>query len=229
MTDAPKGQRQALAIELAIVTAAVLVVAHALFLMRGVAVIGQAISTVVAVLLIYAPVLTLWRKRRPIDFLDRGVPATVRSTLVFLVAALVIFPPFLLAAHGWQVLVAGAGPFHPAVMPQFWHAFAAQLVLIALPEEFFFRGYFQSTMNRMFSRPWRVLGVQLGWGWIITALVFAFAHSVIFYRWWHFAIFFPALVFGYLRERTGSITAPILFHAASNILMQWFVSCYLPA
>ncbi|HPQ81946.1 MAG TPA: CPBP family glutamic-type intramembrane protease, partial [bacterium] len=45
----------------------------------------------------------------------------------------------------------------------------------------------------------------------------------------HFSIFFPALVFGYLRERTGSITAPALFHAASNILMDWIARSYIPA
>ncbi|HPM41734.1 MAG TPA: type II CAAX endopeptidase family protein [bacterium] len=227
MNEAAKNGRQALAIELAAVTGGVLFLAHALYLARGVAIVGKALPTIVAVLLIYAPVAALWFRGRPVDFLDSGWRRYLRSLIVFLVASAVVFPLFLLAAHGWQRFVLGMGEFHAAGMPQLFTTVAYQLILVALPEEFFFRGYFQSTMNRIFPRPWRFLGANLGWGFVVTAAIFAFAHSVIFYRWWHFSIFFPALVFGYLRERTGSITAPVLFHAASNLLMDWIVRSHV--
>ena len=35
----------------------------------------------------------------------------------------------------------------------------------------------------------------------------------------HLAVFFPSLVFGWLRERTGTIVAPTLYHAACNIMV----------
>lgn len=219
-------RRRSLALELAVVTAAVLAVSHLLFLARGVAVIGAAISTIVAVLLLYVPVLALWVRRRPIDFLDRSAAAYLRSLLAFLIVAAVVFPPFFACAHGWQLIVAGSRGFHAAGFPSFWTAAAGQLILIALPEEFYFRGYFQSTADRIFPKRWRILGASLGWGLVITAAVFAVAHTIIFYRWWHFSIFFPALLFGYLRERTGSITAPVLFHAAANLLMDWIARSY---
>ena len=217
---------RSMTIELAVVTASVLFVARLLFLARGVPFIAQSLSTIVAIVLIYAPIAALWFRRRPIDFLDRGAHAYARSGLAFLLAAAIVFPPFGAAACAWLKVVVGVEGFRWLPFPNFWSVLAYQLILVALPEEFFFRGYFQSAMKRICPARWRILGIEIGWGFFITAVVFAFAHSVIISRWWHFAIIFPALVFGYLRERTGSITAPILFHASSNILMDLVVrSC----
>ncbi len=213
--------------ELIVVTLALLVAGHILYRFRGAAVVGPAVSTIVAVLFLYAPVIVLWVRRRPIDFLDRGWTAWRRSLLTFLIVAIVIFPLFFLVAHFWQVYVWHRMDFHWASFPNLLHTAAFQIVLVALPEEFYFRGYFQSTMDAICKKRWRLFGVDLGWAWIITAVIFAIAHTLIVFRWWHFSIFFPALVFGWLRERTGSITAPILFHATSNLLMDWFARCYL--
>lgn len=215
-----------LVVELLAVTGAVIGIGSLLYGLRGMAWIGSSMSIVVALLLLYAPVIALWRMGRPIDFVDRSWRAYLRSAVVAIVASAIIFPLFFVAAHLWQTHIWGAGPFHFRGFPGIASAFFAQAIVIALPEEFFFRGYFQSTINRVFPTRWSILGVKLGWGWIITAFVFAFAHSAITFRWWHFSIFFPALLFGYLRERTGTITAPILLHAASNIFMQWFTKCY---
>ena len=226
MAQTPTPGTRSLKLELLIVTVSLLVVAHILFLARG-TFIGPAISTVIAVLFLYAPIFVLWKRGRRIDFLDRGAGEYLRSIVTFFVAAVIIFPPFFVLAHFWQVLVFKA---HWNGLTHFSNPFTIiifQLLLIALPEEFYFRGYFQSTMDVICKKRWRILGVNLGWSWIITAAVFAVAHSIVRYQWWHFAIFFPALVFGYLRERTGTITAPVLFHAASNVLMNWFASCYV--
>lgn len=165
-------------------------------------------------------------RKREIDFLDRSIRSFVSSLVVFIISALIVFPAFFFFAHFWQIWVKGYTAIGLAPFPALDRVVLYQLLLVSLPEEFYFRGYVQSAMNMLFRPRWKVLGVRLGWGWIVTALVFAFAHSIIFYQWWHFAIFFPALVFGYLRERTGSVTAPTLFHALSNILMNWFSRCY---
>lgn len=222
-----KGRSKGLLVELAIVTASLLVVSRVLFVFRNVDWVGKAISTIVAILFLYVPVLIIWKRKRSIDFLDRNLKSFFVSVVVFIVAALIVFPPFLFLAHHWQILVFGRHAFKAAAFSGFVNASLFQLLLIALPEEFFFRGYFQSTIDRVFKARRRFLGVQVGWGWIITAIVFAFSHTIIYYQWWHFSIFFPALLFGYLRLRTGSITAPILFHAASNILMDWFSRSYV--
>ncbi len=219
-------RRRSLAIEIALVTAALLAVIHLLYFARGSSFIGPRISYFVAYLLLGVPVLVLWLRRRPLDFFDTGWRALLSSALIFAVAALAIFPPFLLGAHAWQRLVMHAGAFSPAGFPDFGNALLFQLLLIALPEEFYFRGYVQSAMNSIFERRWSFIGTRFGWGLPITAAIFAVAHTFVTYQWWHFSIFFPALVFGYLRERTGSVIAPTLFHAASNLLMNWFARCY---
>jgi hypothetical protein len=123
-------------------------------------------------------------------------------------------------------MIMGKHGFRVAAFPNIVNVTLFQLLLVAIPEEFFFRGYFQSTIDRVFTSRKRLLGVDVGWGFLITAVVFAIAHTIVAYQWWHFSIFFPALLFGYLRLKTGSITAPILFHTASNVLMDWFSRSY---
>jgi membrane protease YdiL (CAAX protease family) len=222
----PGASKRSLAIELAVVTVACLVVIHVLYLSRGVPFIASHLSYFVAYILIGVPILVLWLRRRSLDFFSFGLGSLLRSLKVFVVTSIIIFVPFLVLAHFWQKLVWGLEFKGVAGFPDFWSMLIVQILVVALPEEFYFRGYFQSTMDRIFRRRWRIFGVHLGWGWLLTAIIFAFAHTIITYKWWHFAIFFPALVFGYLRERTGLIIAPTLFHAASNLLMSWFVRCY---
>ncbi|MBT3181404.1 MAG: CPBP family intramembrane metalloprotease [Deltaproteobacteria bacterium] len=212
--------------ELTTLTVVLLVLTRAVTMLKGISIIDSILPVVVAVLFLYSPILVIWRRGRKIDFLDDGVGDYFRSFIVFLITSLIVFPLFLIGAHLWQMYVFKMGGFKFVEYPHFWSAAAFQIFLVALPEEFYFRGYFQSAMDMMCEKRWKILGVKLGWGWIITSLVFALAHSIVYYRWWHFAIFFPALLFGYLRERTGTITASVLFHAASNLIMQWFVRCY---
>jgi len=219
--------RRSLALEAGITTLAVLIITHVLYATRANSFIGPKISYIVAYLLMGAPILVLWLRRRPLDFFSLAPRDLVKSLKWFAIVSLIVLPPFLIAAHGWQLVVGGYESFNPAGFPRFFNIMLVQLVLVALPEEFFFRGYFQSTMDRIFPRRWKFLGVRLGWGFLVTAVVFAIAHTIVTYQWWHFAIFFPALVFGYLRERTGNIIAPTLFHAASNLLMDWFTRSYV--
>ncbi len=219
--------KRSLLLELSITTVAILVVTHVLYFARTNAFIASHISYFVAYMLIGVPIILLWIRRRPLDFFAFGLKDILKSLSAFAIAALVIFPPFLLGAHFWQKIVLGKHAFSLAGFPDFTNALLVQLLIVALPEEFYFRGYFQSAMKAIFPRGKRVLGVNLGWAWLITAFVFAIAHSIVVYQWWHIFIFFPALVFGYLRERTGLILAPTLFHAAANLLMHWFTRCYV--
>jgi len=227
MAEPKRISKTSLVVELSIVTTILVAAANGLMHMRGVAVIGPLVSTIVAVIFLYTPILVLWKRHRQITFLDRGLRAYSKSFLTFLITSAIVFPLFLIATHGWERIVLGNQWLGVASFPRPLEMIAYQILLVALPEEFYFRGYFQSTMNRIFVRRWNILGVKLGWAWVFTAFIFAFSHSVVTFRWWHFAIFFPALLFGYLRERTGTITAPILFHATSNLIIYWVVRCYL--
>lgn len=89
-------------------------------------------------------------------------------------------------------------------------------------EEFVFRGYVQSRLNQAFGRPMRMFGVQFGWGLIVTSLLFGFFHAFNTYDpaiglaslSWGWALFttFGGLLFGILREKTGTLLAPGIAH-----------------
>ncbi len=89
-----------------------------------------------------------------------------------------------------------------------------QLLLVALPEEVFFRGYLQRSLGNT------VPGV------IVVSLLFAFAHFVTLclagdgYSACGQAVltFFPSLVMGYLYLSTGTLWASIIFHFLANIV-----------
>lgn len=93
------------------------------------------------------------------------------------------------------------------------------LGLVALPEEWFFRGYLQGRLDQLWGTPRRFLGVDLGWGIIVSAAAFAALHPILIPGFHRLLVFFPALFFGWLRARTGHIGAAILVHALSNLLL----------
>lgn len=179
-----------------------------------------------ALLAIYLPLWLLRYKGWPLDFVERTGPRLIHSLSVMLAAAAIIFPLYFAVAHLWQVHIWHMPPrpllrFWPG-----WNFLMTQVILVALPEEFFYRGYLQGVLDRAFGRPWRLLGAQIGWGWIVAALLFAVSHTIAAYQWWHFAIFFPGLLFGYLRARTNGLLAPIGIHAIANLVMWWLANNY---
>ena len=101
-----------------------------------------------------------------------------------------------------------------------------QLFFVAIPEEFFYRGYLQTRLNEVFDRKFILGGIPFGHSLWITSLVFALGHSVVMLRWWHWAIFFPGLLFGLLRERTKGVLAGAFFHAGCNILVVTLDTAY---
>jgi membrane protease YdiL (CAAX protease family) len=63
-----------------------------------------------------------------------------------------------------------------------------------------------------------VLGARLGAGFVWTQVLFAAGHLVVLQPW-RLGTFFPGLLFGWLRERTGGLAAPVVFHALSNVFI----------
>lgn len=97
---------------------------------------------------------------------------------------------------------------------------AVQLLAVALPEELFYRGWLQTSFRRALTGPGRmVLGARLGPGFLATQALFALGHLATFQPW-RLGTFFPGLLFGWLRERTGTVAAPVVLHAASNLFLR---------
>lgn len=128
--------------------------------------------------------------------------------------ALVFFPPFYFGAKAtWHT----AHAFHFTWPKSVLNEVAGQLFVIALPEEAFFRGYVQTALESAWPWKVRILGAELGAGYLVSCALFAMGHLLTVPNPARLAVFFPALVFGYLRARTKGIGAGVLFHAMCNI------------
>ena len=87
--------------------------------------------------------------------------------------------------------------------------FIHQCLIVALPEELFFRGYIQGTLDHASPRRPRV-------SLVLAALLFALAHGVADGDPTRLITFAPGLLFGYLRFLTGRIWTPVIIHALAN-------------
>jgi membrane protease YdiL (CAAX protease family) len=140
-----------------------------------------------------------------------------------LVLGAVFFPPFWLA-YKWAWTET---PFVWRMPEDFASRALGQLLVIALPEEAFFRGYLQSSLDGAWAdKRWRILGADIGLGWLLASFIFAAGHVLTIPNPARLGVFFPALVFGWVRARTGGIGAAVLFHAMCNLLSAFLAHGY---
>ena len=157
------------------------------------------------------------------DFSDRAAWVSAAKLVSSMIVLMLI--PWLIGYHYYQTLIFDK---HPALrLPHdAWLLVPYHLFFVALPEEFFYRGYMQTRLNEVFQRRFLLFGAPFGWSLPIACLYFAFGHSLVQFQWWHFAIFFPGLAFGWLRERTGGPLAGALFHAWCNVSVIFLDTAY---
>lgn len=103
------------------------------------------------------------------------------------------------------------------------------LVMVAFPEEVFYRGFIQTRLGTVFRRRIRLLGASFGLHVVVASALFAVSHLVTIAHPSRLAVFFPGLLFGWLRERTGGVLASVLLHAASNVLLEFLVRFHGPS
>ena len=110
----------------------------------------------------------------------------------------------------------------------FLHFLLGQLLLVALPEEIFYRGYLQSRLEQKFPKTSRFLSVDISWkALILTSTIFALGHVLTIPHPARLAVFFPSLLFGWMRAATGSIFSAILFHVICNFFAQVAFKFYI--
>jgi membrane protease YdiL (CAAX protease family) len=97
---------------------------------------------------------------------------------------------------------------------------AVQLLVVALPEELFFRGTLLKLLVQKFPQKLRILGGGVGLALVISAAMFALIHLPKQGDPRALATFFPGLLFGWMRSATGSILASTITHGCSNILIR---------
>ena len=143
---------------------------------------------------------------------------TLRAIGWALAFAAVTFPLFY---FGWRAWWAPEGSFSLAPrLGDVANEVVGQVVIIALPEEAFYRGYLQSRLDDVWAPRLRVLGAPIGPGIFVASAIFAFGHLATVHAPARLAVFFPALVFGWLRARTGGVGASIAYHAFCNVFSE---------
>ncbi|MEE2757205.1 MAG: MrtP family glutamic-type intramembrane protease [Myxococcota bacterium] len=97
-----------------------------------------------------------------------------------------------------------------------------QFLLVALPEEVFYRGYLQTRLDQLFPKQTKVMGVDVSvMSLFLTSLIFAVGHYVTVPSPHRLAVFFPSLLFGWMRKASGGILAPLIFHALCNLAVEF--------
>lgn len=197
--------------------------------------IGHLGSALVAVVFLYAPVVVGWRRRE--DLIDYGFRLEPVGKNLALIggALLIILPAFAAVYLGFYDTVCDAAALRRLAPPGTcagWHGVAVdaprltwgfaefcavQLIVVALPEELFFRGCLHRLLEERFPPARRWLGGGVGLALVLSAAAFAVVHLPKNGDPRALATFFPGLLFGWMRSKTGSIAAPVVVHAASNI------------
>jgi len=133
-------------------------------------------------------------------------------------AAALVFVPFYFGWRAWwhpRATFALSTPWYEVANESF-----GQIVIIALPEEAFYRGYLQSRLDDAFPRKVRILGAEVGLGILLASVIFALGHVATIREPTRLAVFFPSLLFGWLRARTRGVGAGVVFHACCNVFSE---------
>ena len=201
--------------------------------------IGHLGSALVSVLFLYAPMIVLGRRKE--DLIDYGFKAAPikRGLLTAAAAIAIIFPIFVvgyfvfyevachskLLAHlvprGMCAHYGGMRALHvPTPTWSLGEFCLVQLLVVALPEELFFRGFLLGLLEKRFPPKRRILGGGVGLALVLSSLAFAIIHIPKDGDPRVLATFFPGLLFGWMRSATGSILASTVTHGCSNILIR---------
>lgn len=141
-----------------------------------------------------------------------------------LLFAVIFLPPFWLGYRWWWTVDQSLAWRLP---DDYGSRVMGQLLVIALPEEAFFRGYLQSALDGAWAdKRVKILGAEVGLGLVVSAAIFAVGHVLTIPHPSRLAVFFPALLFGWLRARTGGIGASVLFHAMCNLFSSFLAGGY---
>src|SRR5712671_2078969 len=116
--------------------------------------------------------------------------------------------PYVGAAHPLRFRL-GEGPWQLASR-------VAGNAAVAFSEESFYRGYLTLRLEERWPPARRILGAPMGRAAVVAALLFAVGH-LLEPAPWRLAVFFPALVFAWVRARTGTVVGAAACHFVFNV------------
>jgi len=209
--------------------------------------IGHLGSALVAVLFLYAPVIVAHWRKEDLESYGFHFEPVKRGLKLAGIAILIAFPIFVVGYLAFYEIACKSDLLAHLVPPGMCHRYggvdlvhapavsllrlepdttlslefaAIQLVVVALPEELFFRGFLLGLLEKRFPPKRRWLGGGIGLALLLTSLAFALIHLPKSGDPRNIATFFPGLLFGWMRSATGSIFAGTVTHASSNILVR---------
>lgn len=215
--------------------------------------LGPVALTIAAGMQLFLPLWRADRLNRGFDFVGLHLEKWKQDLRFGLLLCLILFPPyaaahhmFMVHGHGWLLdlglpSVARLVPemrFAP-VAPSSLTALGAgvwwfgELTLthtfgVAVPEEAFYRGYLQPQLESRWRPTRRYFGVAVGRAAVIVAALFALGHYLGEWNPLRLGPFFPALIFAWQRNATGSIVGAVGFHAACNVFGELLFKLYRP-
>lgn len=182
----------------------------------GVGLVEAHLPEAAALLFWGVPVVLSDRRRANLGALGWRTP-TARDLAWGLGAIAVVLPLFVIGYAWWNGALARL-PHARLVLHEQPILFPlTQLIVVAAPEELFYRGFLLDRLTRRFPGGPRALGVTVGPAFWLTALLFGLGHFLVDLRPGRIFVCFPATLFALLRLRTGGLGAGILFHAACNV------------
>ena len=157
-------------------------------------------DTLAAALFLYVPLFHYRRGPVP-SWMTVGDPR--RSAIAFL--ALLLGGAAVYFVYASLPLPPGVAAPRAAAMPPAGEFLVRQALFAAVPEEVFFRGYLYDAFE------------ESGWEPVVlTSALFAAGHLAIHASPYRAMTFFPALLFGWGRKKSGNIYVPVLLHLAFN-------------
>jgi hypothetical protein len=128
-------------------------------------------------------------------------PGTMRVVVIAIGLALLLNVVVMIVRGAAPVRVAGTT--------------AAAVLVAAVLEELVFRGVLLALLDRALPQRWRIAGAYIGWGGVALTLSFVALHGL--RPGLLLGVLPAALLYLWLRERTGSLLAPIAAHLAWNL------------
>jgi membrane protease YdiL (CAAX protease family) len=99
-----------------------------------------------------------------------------------------------------------------------------QATMPGLDEELFMRGLLLLLFHQAFGKGLNIFGADTGWGFWLTVTIFGLLHGVTVQGgeiainlWAILGTGYIGFILTWMRERTGSLVIPILFHNVSNV------------
>jgi membrane protease YdiL (CAAX protease family) len=139
---------------------------------------------------------------------------------------MVIFPLF----GGGFFLYRQLGLPHPGPIVPFGTSLTEwvlyQFAFVGVFEELFFRGYLHGQAEKIASA---VFSERMWVFWlpiVSSAFLFGIAHVAVKLEPAGLVVFFPGLLFAWLRARTGSLVAPILSHGSANVFFMFLLKSF---